>query len=645
MRTLNLGIVAHIDAGKTSLTERLLFEAGAIAKLGSVDAGNTQTDNLDLERQRGITIKAAVVSFALGNTTVNLVDTPGHPDFIAEVERTLGVLDAAVVVVSAVEGVQAQTRVLVQALCRLNVPFLFFVNKIDRLGASYESVVASLADQLHLRTIAMSSVNDAGTKAAGVNALDFGADPQRQALLDLLVENDEKLLDDFVLAPDRLTEPRLRQALADQAGRGLIHPAFAGSAATGAGMAALMDAIETLLPARQPDDAGPVHGRIFKIDRGWGGEKQAYLALTSGSVHLRQMLHLPKGDERITGIHVFKAGKLMPAAELEAGQIGRVSGLAAAIIGDAVGEGAIFERSTHFAPPTLETRVLARRPSDRRGLWVALGQLAEQDPIINLRHDEEAGQMFVSLYGEVQKEVIGAMLEQDFGIEAEFLESSVICVERPVGTGEAHEVVFEGGNPFVATVGLRVEPRSPGSGNSFAFAVNIGLMPAGFYRAVEETVADALQQGRFGWPVIDCHVTMTMAGQRAPISTAGDFRHLTPLVLAAALAMADTRVCEPINRFRIEAASDAIGPLLTLLGQAGATLTGTEVEDGTARLEGTIATSAVQQVQRALPGLTGGVAAMESAFDHYAPMAAPKERRRVGPDPFSRDDYLARLRR
>ncbi|MDE1996436.1 MAG: GTP-binding protein, partial [Rhizobiaceae bacterium] len=133
MRTLNLGILAHVDAGKTSLTERLLFDAGVIDKLGSVDSGNTQTDSLELEKQRGITIRAAVVSFAIGDTIVNLIDTPGHPDFIAEVERVLGLLDAAIVVVSAVEGVQAQTRVLVRALQRLGVPFVFFVNKVDRL--------------------------------------------------------------------------------------------------------------------------------------------------------------------------------------------------------------------------------------------------------------------------------------------------------------------------------------------------------------------------------------------------------------------------------------------------------------------------------------------------------------------------------
>ena len=166
MRTLNLGILAHVDAGKTSLTERLLFAAGVVDAVGSVDDGSTQTDTLALERQRGITIKAAVVSFAIGDVTVNLIDTPGHPDFIAEVERVLGVLDGAVLVVSAVEGVQSQTRVLQRTLQRLRIPTLFFVNKLDRAGADPERVLASIAERLTPAVVAMGAAHEPGTRAA-----------------------------------------------------------------------------------------------------------------------------------------------------------------------------------------------------------------------------------------------------------------------------------------------------------------------------------------------------------------------------------------------------------------------------------------------------------------------------------------------
>src|SRR6266446_5888465 len=167
MRTLNLGILAHVDAGKTTPTERLLYAAGVIDEIGSVDAGTTQTDSLTLERQRGITIKSAVVSFAIDDVTVNLIDTPGHPDFIAEVERALSVLDGAVLVISAVEGVQPQTRILMRALQRLRVPTMMFVNKIDRSGAGYERVLQEISERLTPAIIAMGAAGELGTRAAG----------------------------------------------------------------------------------------------------------------------------------------------------------------------------------------------------------------------------------------------------------------------------------------------------------------------------------------------------------------------------------------------------------------------------------------------------------------------------------------------
>ncbi|MGR9164385.1 GTP-binding protein [Rhizobium leguminosarum] len=644
MRTLNLGILAHVDAGKTSLTERLLFNAGVIDKLGSVDTGNTQTDTLELERQRGITIRAAVVSFVIGERVVNLMDTPGHPDFIAEVERVLGLLDAAVVVVSAVEGVQAQTRVLVRALRRLGVPFIFFVNKVDRPGARYRDVMEALAAQLSVRPIAMSSVIDAGAKLARVEALAPGDEPLFSALCETLGENDEALLDDYVVAPDRLTEARLGRCLADQVARGLVHPVFAGAAMTGAGIPALASAIATILPERRPDPDGPVAGKIFKIERGWGGEKLSYIYLNSGTVRLRQSLGLPKGPERVTAIHVFEAGRVHGAESLRAGQIARVSGLAGARIGDAVG-GNPLGGWAHFAPPTLETRVLARRPSDKAGLWLALNQMAEQDPLINLRRNEETDEVFVSLYGEVQKEVIQSTLLTDFGLEARFEESTVILVERPLGTGSGLQILFKEPNPFLATVGLRVEPRAPGAGNSFALEVDVGQMPVAFYRAVEETVFETLKQGIFGSQVVDCHVAMTAARHSSPASTAADFRQLTPWVLATALSAAQTVLCEPVDRFHLVAPMENLSGVLTLLAKSAAATTDSVIADGVARLEGTMASQMVQSVQQQLPGLTSGAGTMETSFDHYAPIAGPPRlRRRSGPDPFNGTEYLLRLR-
>src|SRR5215831_6748960 len=194
---LNLGILAHVDAGKTTLTERLLYTAGVIRELGSVDRGTTQTDSLELERRRGITIKSAVVSFSLDDTTVNLIDTPGHPDFIAEVERVLSVLDGAVLVLSAVEGVQPQTRVLMRALQRLRIPTLIFVNKIDRGGARYEGVLQEIAEKLTPAIVAMGSVRNLGTRAAEFTPCGAADRPFAARLAELLADHDDALLAAF----------------------------------------------------------------------------------------------------------------------------------------------------------------------------------------------------------------------------------------------------------------------------------------------------------------------------------------------------------------------------------------------------------------------------------------------------------------
>ncbi|CAN7730213.1 GTP-binding protein [Rhizobium sp. LjRoot258] len=645
MRTLNLGILAHVDAGKTSLTERLLFDTGTIDKLGSVDTGNTQTDSLELERQRGITIAAAVVSFTLGDLIVNLIDTPGHPDFIAEVERILQLLDAAVVVVSAVEGVQAQTRVLVRALRRLGVPFVFFINKIDRLGARYSEILGDIASQLSVRPVAMSAVTNAGGRHAKVEGVDMMQEPHFSAFCDALAVEDETLLNDFILAPESLRIERLRAALADQVAKCLLHPAFCGTAMTGIGIADLIAAIETLLPGRNPNPLGPVEGKIFKIERGWGGEKLAYLNLTSGTVAVRDYLELPAGAAKVTTMQVFNEGRLEKVNQVGAGQIAKIGGLANARIGNEVGADRNATGGFHFAPPTLETRVRPRRPSDIAALWLALQQLSEQDPLINLRINGDASEMFVSLYGEVQKEIIQATLQNDFALDVTFEESTTIYAERLVGTGSGLETIFKEPNPFLATIGLRVDPRPEGAGNSFALEVDVGQMPASFYRAVEETVFETLKAGIYGWQVIDCHVAMTAARHSSPSSTAADFRKLTPLVLATALSSAHTVVCEPVDRFLLKVPAAALTATLTLLARCGASPKEQLISDGIARLEGTITSAMVQTVQRQLPGLSSGAGVLESSFDHYArKFGSTVSRPRSGADPFDRADYLQSVR-
>jgi ribosomal protection tetracycline resistance protein len=664
VQSLNLGILAHIDAGKTSLTERLLYAAGVIDEVGSVDAGSTLTDSLALEKQRGITIKSAVVSFTLGATTVNLIDTPGHPDFIAEVERVLGVLDGAVLVVSAVEGVQPQTRVLMRTLRRLRIPALVFVNKIDRGGADLDRTLGAIAARLTPDIAPMVWAVRQGTREAAA-VPHTAADPGFTArLTELLTGHDDGLLAAYVADESALSYPRLRGALATQTGQALVHPVFAGSAVTGAGVDALMAGIAELLPASDGDPEGPPSGTVFKMERGPAGERIAYVRLDSGTVHTRERLPVHRdgalaGEGKVTAISVFDAGTDTRSPSAAAGRIARLWGLGDVRIGDTVGESTGRPAAGHhFSPPSLETVVRARRPADRGALHVALTQLAEQDPLINLRRDELRGEIAVSLYGEVQKEVIQATLADEFGVQVDFRETTTLHIERPVGTGAAVELNKKDGNPFLATVGLRIEPAPAGAGVEFRREVELGSLPYSFFKAVEETVTETLEQGLHGWPVTDCLVTMTHSGysarqshahavfDKSMSSTSGDFRNLTPLVLMDALREAGTMVLEPMHRFRLDLPADALGTVLPALARLGAAPRTPAVRGGSYELEGDIPAARVHDLEQQLPTLTRGEGALESAFDHYQPVrGCVPERSRTDHNPLHRKEYLLQVQR
>lgn len=652
MHLLNLGILAHVDAGKTSLTERLLHAAGVTDEIGSVDAGSTRTDTLALERRRGITIKSAVVSFPLDTVTVNLIDTPGHPDFIAEVERVLGVLDGAVLVVSAVEGVQAQTRVLMRTLRRLRIPTLVFVNKIDRRGAGDRAVLDEMARRLAVPLVAMGTAAAPGTPAARFVP---GLGP---SALDTLTDHDDGLLSAYV--DGRVTAGRLRAALARQTRRALVHPVYFGSAITGAGVPELIDGIERLLPTAGGDPDGPLSGTVFKVERGPAGEKVAYARIFSGTLRVRNRVPFGAAREegRVTALTVFDRGADSRQDGAAAGRIARVWGLGGIRIGDALGApGQAYEH--HFAPPSLETVVVPGPGTGRRSLHLALTQLAEQDPLIGVRHDGVRGETAVSLYGEVQKEVVQATLAEEYGLDVTFRETTTLCVERLTGTGHAVEFNKRDGNPFLATVGLRADPAPPGSGVGFRLEVELGSMPYAFFKAVEDTVRETLGQGPHGWQVPDCTVTMTHSGysprqshahqgfDKSMSSTGYDFRGLTPLVLTEALRRAGTRVYEPVHRFRLEAPADTLGALLPVLARLGAVPERTGARDRACVLEGAVPAARVHELEQRLPGLTRGEGELETAFDHYAPVTRGPvpERPRTDHNPLDRKEYLLNVTR
>jgi ribosomal protection tetracycline resistance protein len=666
-RTLNLGILAHVDAGKTSLTERLLYESGAIDTAGSVDAGTTRTDTMALERQRGITIKSAVVSFEIAGVSVNLIDTPGHPDFIAEVERVLSLLDGAVLVISAVEGVQPQTRILMRALRRLRIPTVLFVNKIDRRGADVDRTLDAISRRLVTGTVPMGTVAGLGTPAARVTPWSLDDPTFRTALTDTLADRDASLLAAYVEDERALTGRRLRTELAAQTRRSLVHPVFFGSAITGAGVPALRAGLVALLPAAAGDAAAAGSGRVFSVDRGPAGEKIAYVRMFAGTLRSRQRLPIRAVDggdaeAKATTIRVSERGGWVRRTELRAGEIGRIWGLRDARVGDVIGPPAATGTEHHFAPPTMETVVEPVRPGDEGALRGALARLAEQDPLIDVRADDTGREVSLCLYGEVQKQVIQARLATEFGLDVTFRRTTTLCVERPVGAGEAVEVLNADGNPFRATVGLRVEPGPAGSGVEFRMRVEPPAMPLHAYRnaatfaeCMARYVRRTLREGRFGWAVTDCVVTMVDCGysvpdgppsKRGPLSKPADYRNLTPLVLMRALDRAGTVVCEPTLAVSLEVQVAAISALVSALGRLGAAVRQQSVRGDLTTIEAVVTAARLPDLQRQLPALTAGEGVLESTFDGYRPVpGVPPTRPRTTADPRRRTEYLISLTR
>ncbi len=430
---LNLGILAHVDAGKTTLTERLLHAAGVIDEIGRVDDGTTQTDSLALERQRGITIKSAVVSFVVDGVTINLIDTPGHPDFIAEVERVLGVLDGAVLVVSAVEGVQPQTLLLYRALRRLRRADdrLRQQDRPRRRGrpscARRHGAAARRAGPGHGHARV-----GVGTTRASVAAHDLAIRRDRRRRRGA---GRRRRRSCATTSTDAAARPSaLRRALVEQTARLQVLPVYLGAALDRRrrGRPAARDPASCCRRATVTP-TGRRRGRCSRSSAGRASEKIAFVRMFAGTLHTRDRLRLGgDADDRRDGDgdRRLRPRRHRAGASRRAGEIAKVHGLTTARIGDA----SVRRRrstGTRFAAPALETAIVPRHRRDKRAVFDALGDLAEQDPLIDLRQDDARQELFLSLYGEVQKEIVAQTLLDEYGLEIEFRPTTPVCIERP----------------------------------------------------------------------------------------------------------------------------------------------------------------------------------------------------------------------
>ncbi|HFJ9405628.1 TPA: GTP-binding protein [Bacillus paranthracis] len=640
MTTINIGIVAHVDAGKTSLTERILYETNVIKEIGRVDGGSTQTDSMELERQRGITIKASVVSFFIDDLKVNVIDTPGHADFIAEVERSFRVLDGAILVISAVEGVQAQTKILMRTLQKLNIPTILFVNKIDRRGANSEKVVKQIKTILSNEAFPFYSVLNEGTKEARIIEYKSYDD-----CIERLAPYNESLLESYV-NNEIVTDTMLREELIKQIAQANVYPIFFGSAMTGIGVSELLENISTLLPANNLSQDEKLSGIIFKIEREPSGEKIAYVRVFSGNLHVRKYVDIQRDQslphkEKIKKMCMFHNGDAVQTSTVPSGEFCKVWGLSDIKIGDIIGARTDYIKDIHFAEPQMEAAIDAVPKERIHDLYAALMELCEEDPLIKVWKDDVHNELYIRLFGQVQKEVIETTLFEKYNLQVTFSNTRVVCIEKPIGIGISVEVMGEKTNPFYATVGFKVERGELNSGITYTLGVELGSLPLAFHKAIEDTVFQTLKQGLYGWEVTDISVTLTHTGYASPVTTASDFRNVTPLVLMDALKQAETYVYEPVNKFELTVPEQAISTAMYKLAAIPATFAEPIFNNDSYQLTGSLPVAKTENFKRMLHSFTEGEGIFTTKPAGFTKILAPfPTRKRVDYNPLNRKDYL-----
>lgn len=336
-KTINIGIVAHVDAGKTTITENLLYCSGAIKSVGRVDLGNTQTDSMELERKRGITIKSSTVSFTWNDVKVNIVDTPGHVDFISEVERSLSILDGAIIVISGVEGIQSQTRILFNTLKQLNIPTIIFINKLDRVGANSNKVLEEIKKNMSNKVVKLQEAYNEGSKDVYIKNL-FDACMTNDNVIDILSDLDEGFLEKYISGME-IKKEELHEKFVSYAKEGGLYPVFCGAAAIGLGIEDLLDGICSYFPCANGDSEDDLSGVIFKIERTSTNEKKVYVRLFKGKISVRDKIQSPNKEtaEKVKKINSLENGKVTEVQRIEAGDIGILYGLASFQVGDIIG--------------------------------------------------------------------------------------------------------------------------------------------------------------------------------------------------------------------------------------------------------------------------------------------------------------------
>jgi elongation factor G len=668
----NIGIIAHIDAGKTTTTERILFYTGKTHRMGSVDDGTTVTDWMDQERERGITIVSAAVSAEWKGYQVNIIDTPGHIDFTAEVQRSLRVLDGGVVIFDAVQGVEPQSETVWRQADRYRVPRICFVNKMDRVGASYERTIEAIKQRLDANSIAMQMPIGMEASFQGVVDLlnqkaiywddDLGREPREAEIpADLktqvselrhgMVERIAELDDDLTLKyleGEEIGIEELKAALRQAVLNNKATPVFCGSSLRNKGVQLVLDAVIDYLPS--PADIPPVKGTdpnkdeivelpaqddaplsalVFKIVTDPYVGRLAYFRVYSGTISQGQMVtNSTKGRrERIGRLIRMYADRREDITEVRAGDIAAVLGLKDSFTGDTLCDNKLIVLETiTFPEPVISVAIEPKTTADQSRMGEALKKLSEEDPTFRVRSDENTGQTIISGMGELHLDVIVDRMMREFHVQANVGKPRVAyreSITRPVPEVNYRYIKQTGGHGQYGHVVISLEPGERGSGVVFENKIFGGTIPREFIPAVEKGIKEASESGVLaGYPVVDLKVTLLDGSFHEVDSSEMAFKMAATFAFKEGVQKGGPVLLEPMMKVEAIAPEEYIGDIMGGLNGRRAVIRGMEPRPGNAQaVSAMVPLGEMFGYATELRSSTQGRGVFSMEFDHYAPVS------------------------
>lgn len=648
----NIGIVAHVDAGKTTITEQLLYQSGNSRILGSVDKGTTHTDSLDIEKQRGISVKSSEIDFNYKDTNIYLIDTPGHIDFIGEVERSLGVLDGAVVVISAVESVQPQTEIYFTALKEMNTPTIFFINKLDRIGANPKNVLDDINKLLTNKFIPLQIIESLDSKfiredlfstISSINDSKYSS--LIEDIVSVLSEENEDIINEFY--NKTLTIDKLKSEVIIQAKESKIYPVLFGVAIDGVGIKELLDGILNYIPAPKNLDTEPFSALVYKISHHKSFGRISHIKIFSGTLKPREnVLNLKTGiEEKVTLMRKIINNKDCDIKEASSGELVMISGISSNI-GDVLGINDFIPILPTIANPVLTLKVYPKKIVDYIPLVEALTILQSEDPLLNMEWIKDKNEINIQITGSIQIEIIENILKERFNLDVTFDEASVIYKETLSKRGYCEEY-YTMPKPCWAVVTFLIEPLPLGSGIIFESEVRTEYIKLRYQREIESNLQRLLTQGLYGWNVTDLKITLIDGEDHVMHSRSGDFTTATAIALMRGFSNLGMTLLEPLIDFRISIPSEFSSKVLNDIVQMRGTFDPPTIINDIFTVCGSLPVSTSLNYPINLGIISSGRGVMSTKFSGYSPCSIElgTSREFVGVNPINRSKYILYARK